>query len=84
MCKIHLSKTAAMLGGLRDNKNQAALVRVSEHWLFGEVLGVLSQELAQICRISSFPAVLPLVRTISKVPGRKVTVPAPQEGFWSL
>lgn len=41
---------------------------------------MMSQGLAQICRISSFPAVLPLIRTISKVPVRKVTAPAPQEG----
>lgn len=46
--KIHLSQPAAILGGLRDNQDQTALVRVSEHWMFGEVLGMMSQELSQL------------------------------------
>lgn len=75
------------MGGLRDNKNQTALVGVGEHWMFGEVLSIMFQELAQLptdlCRISSFPAVLPLLRTFSKVPVTFLTgsaATAPQEG----
>lgn len=44
--KMHLSKLTAIHGGLRDNKNQTALVRVGEHWMFGEVLSIMFQQLA--------------------------------------
>lgn len=45
---MHLSKLTAIHGGLRDNKNQTALVGVGEHWMFGEVLSIMFQELAQL------------------------------------
>lgn len=84
---MHLSKLAAIHGGLRDNKNQTALVGVGEHWMFGEVLSIMFQELAQLptdlCRITSFPAALSLLRTFSKVPVTFLTgsaATAPQEG----
>lgn len=41
LCKTHLGKHAAVLGGTRDNKNQIALVRISEQWAFCEVPGMM-------------------------------------------
>lgn len=46
--KIHPSKHAAALGGIRDNKTQIALVRSSGQWMFCEVLGMMLYVFSQL------------------------------------
>lgn len=46
--KTHLGKFAAMLGGIRNNKNQITLVRISEQEMFCEVLGTMLHVFAQL------------------------------------
>lgn len=46
--KTHLNKFAAMLGGIRNNKNQITLVRISEQEMFCEVLGMMLHVFAQL------------------------------------